>query len=232
MLKYLKEITLNSIISFSLNFMLIILVPYLMYAKQYLLALSALAAVIISLTPAILRRNYNINMPLGISFLVTLVLYLHTIGISFRLYSRLPYYDVTLHIIGSMVVALLGFAIVYTMHFTKKVSLSIPLIGLFTVIFALAVGALWEVGEFAADQFLGTHAQPDNFDTMTDMIYDTVAGIITAIAAMFYVNNTPKTKLSEIIHPFDMLLSIKNKERFDKLSVRGHETYFERNEKG
>jgi len=229
MIKFIREITLNSVLSFTLNFMLVILVPYLIYINQYLFAVSALIAAILSFIPAILKRNYNINMNWKISFLITLALYLHTVGLSFRLYNNVFYYDIIMHILGSIVIALLGFIIVYTMHFTKKVRLSIPLIGLFTIIFAIAVGALWEIGEFAIDQFFGMHAQPSNFDTMTDLIYDTIAGISTAIAAMFYVNNTTETKLSELIHPFDMLLSIKDKERFEGLKKKGNQIYSENN---
>lgn len=227
MIKFIREITLNSVLSFALNFMLIILIPYLIYIKQYLFAVSALIAAILSLIPAILKRNYNINMHWRISFLITLALYLHTVGLSFRLYSKIFYYDIIMHILGSIVIALLGFIIVYTMHFTRKVRLSIPLIGIFTVIFALAVGALWEIGEFAIDQFLGTRAQPSNFDTMTDLIYDALAGIATAVAAMFYVNNTSETKLSELIHPFDMLLNIKDKKRFEILKRNRKNIYLD-----
>ncbi|MBS3108848.1 hypothetical protein J4409_03165 [Candidatus Woesearchaeota archaeon] len=230
MFKSLKDITLNSLLSIILKIALIILFPYLIYKQQYLFALSALIAIILSLIPAMLKRNYNINLPWGIDFLITFALYLHTLGLTFKWYKTIPYYDILTHVLGTVVIALLGFIIVYTLHFTRKVRLSIPLIGLFTVVFAIAVGSLWEIGEFATDKLLGTEAQRGNFDTMKDLIFDTLAGIVTAIAAMFYVRYAPKYKLSEIIHPFDMLLSIKNKKRFSKLVLFGNGVYSKKEE--
>src|SRR3989344_2360704 len=147
--EFFRELTLNSFISILLKFLLIILFPYLIYIRQYLFAVSALVAIILSLIPSILKRNYNINMPWGIDFLITFALYLHTAGLTFRWYKTVFYYDIITHVMGTIVVALIGFIIVYTLHFTRKVRLSIPLIGFFTVIFAVAVGALWEIGEFS-----------------------------------------------------------------------------------
>lgn len=232
MLKALKELTLNSLISIALKLSLIGLFPYLIYIKHYLFAFSALIAILLSLIPALLKRNYNINLPWGIDFLITFVLYIHTFGLTFKLYKTVFYYDIIMHLLGTVVIALLGFIIVYTLHFTKKVRLTILLIGFFTVIFAIGVGALWEIGEFAIDQFLGTQAQIDNFDTMGDLIYDTIAALITAFVGMLYVKYTPEHKLSEIIHPFDMLLSIKDKKRFEKLSSSGHKAYLEKEDVG
>lgn len=223
MVNSIRNITLNSLISIILKFLLIILFPYLIYLKQYLFALSALIAIMLSLIPAILKRNYNINLPWGIDFLITLVLYLHTAGLTFKFYKTVFYYDIITHILGTIVIALLGFIMIYTLYFTKKIHLSIPLIGFFTIIFAIAVGALWEIGEFAIDSALGTNAQISNSDTMSDLIFDSLAGIFTSIVAMYYVKTTPENKLSEMIHPFNMLLNIKNKNKFERLSALDNE---------
>ena len=48
---------------------------------------------------------------------------------------------------------------------------------------ALAVGACWELGEYAADVWLGTATQAGNSDTMLDLIYDFL-GALGALLAM------------------------------------------------
>ncbi len=46
----------------------------------------------------------------------------------------------------------------------------------------MAVGVAWEIGEFGIDQFFGTHEQRDLYDTMTDLIVDTIAGVVVAVS--------------------------------------------------
>ncbi len=47
-----------------------------------------------------------------------------------------------MHFFGSAIVAVLAFITVYTLNF---------MIGFFTFVFAIAIGALWEIGEFFCD---------------------------------------------------------------------------------
>ena len=55
---------------------------------------------------------------------------------------------------------------------------------LFTVITTMALGVVWEIGEFGIDQIFGYHTQPDLYDTMLDLILDTIGAII--VAGFFY----------------------------------------------
>jgi DNA polymerase len=93
------------------------------------------------------------------------------------------------------------------------------MIGLFTLVFALAIGTLWEIGEFASDKFLGTTAQGDGkdplVDTMLDLISDGITGLLVALIGASLVKG-----YHGLVHPFELLIkkiSEKGKEGAKKL---------------
>lgn len=187
-------IRLNALISFIIKLLLFLLLPYLIYRRNYLVAFSALIAILISVSPAIIKRNYNVAIPWSLDLLIALVLYLHTAGLAFDIYDKIVYWDVITHVLGTIIIAVIAFIGAYTLNFSGKVKLSIKMIGFFTFIFALAMGAIWEIGEFAIDQLIGTHSQDSLQDTMWDLIFDALAGGITAILGMIYSKEIHKLK--------------------------------------
>lgn len=197
-----RAITVTTGLSWLMKLLMTGLIPYEIYRGEYLFAIGAIAAVGISLVPSIVERNYRVTLPLELDMLITLSLFLHTfLGEGLDFYQRFSRWDKVLHLYGGSVVAVLGFVTVYTLHYTRKVRLSIPLIGLFTVIFALAVGALWEIGEFSIDNIFARHTQDNLPDTMWDLIYDLVGGTIAAVGGMFYVRYTNPAGRKRLARP-------------------------------
>lgn len=185
------------------------LIPYEVYKGEYLFAVGAIAAVGISLVPSIVERNYRVTLPFELDMLITLSLFLHTfLGEGLDFYQRFAHWDKLLHVYGGSVVAILGFIIVYTLHYTRKVRLSIPLIGLFTVIFALAVGALWEIGEFTVDSAFTRHTQDSLPDTMWDLIDDLIGGTVAAALGMLYVRYTNPSGRKRLARPLGEVFGV------------------------
>ena len=110
-----------------------------------------------------------------------------------------------MHYLGTAIIAFLSYIIIYTLNLTKEVKLSPFMIGLFTIVFALALGAVWEIGEFASDTYFGTHDQGDGrdplIDTMYDLIWDGVAGLFIAIVGAAWLEGYP-----EIVNSFKKLI--------------------------
>lgn len=183
----------NSFLSWLMKLSLLILLPYELLAGNLLMFLGIVIALGISITPIIVFKDYNHHLPRTIDFLVTLSLYLYFVGVSMGFYQSTTgwtkWWSQMTHFLGTAIIALLAFMIVYTLHFVKKIKMSIPLIGLFTFVTALAIGALWEVGEFYFDAIFGTQAIPSIEDTIQDLVFDTLGGSIIAILGMFYVAN-------------------------------------------
>lgn len=204
-----RTITVTTGLSWLMKLLMIGLIPYEIYNGEYLFAIGTITAVIISLIPSIVERNYRVTLPFELDLLITLSLFLHTfLGEGLDFYQRFAQWDKLLHVYGGLVVAVFGFVIVYTLHYTRKVRLSIPLIGLFTVIFALAVGALWEIGEFTIDNAFARHTQDDLPDTMWDLIDDLIGGTLAAILGMLYVRYTNPLGRKRLARPLGEVLGL------------------------
>ncbi|MBI5561271.1 MAG: hypothetical protein HY894_00220 [Deltaproteobacteria bacterium] len=214
-----RTISVAAGISWLLKFLMVALIPYEISIGAYLFTVGTAAAVGISLVPSIVERNYRITLPFELDLLITLSLFLHTfLGEGLEFYTRIKHWDKALHLYGGSVVAILGFIIVYTLHYTRKVRLSIPLIGFFTVIFALAVGALWEIGEFTVDNLFARHTQDDLADTMLDLIDDLIGGMLAAGLGMLYVKYTNPAARKRLTRPLGEVMGIG--ERIDRARQR------------
>jgi hypothetical protein len=179
-----------------MKLLLLGLLPYEVYIGDYLFALATVLAIVLSLVPSIVERNHQIHLPFELDLLITLALFLHTfLGEVMMFYERVWLWDKALHVYGTAVISMLAFMIVYTLHYTRKLRLTIPFIGFFTITFALAVGSLWEMAEFAVDCLFEKSTQKGLSDTMLDLAYDLLAGGIIAVAGMFYVRySKPETR--------------------------------------
>jgi hypothetical protein len=66
--------------------------------------------------------------------------------------------------------------------------------------FAVAIGALWEIFEFAMDQIFGTNMQKSGLlDTMADLIVDCIGGLIGASAGYAYLKWGGQRGLAAVI---------------------------------
>ena len=112
-------------------------------------------------------------------------------------YYHVPYWDTLLHTFSGAALGALGFSIISLLNDSRSslVSLSPAFVALFAFCFAVTLGAIWEIYEFAADYLFGTNmqkyaletgealvGQAALFDTMKDVIVDTIgAGTISLI---------------------------------------------------
>ena len=102
-------------------------------------------------------------------------------GYAFNWYDGFdPYSDRLAHLDSSFTVALLGLPVVLLLHRFSRMHCSIAMTAFFTVIFALAHGAIREVIELTVDRPVGTRLQYGLDDTMFDLIADGPGGLIGA----------------------------------------------------
>ena len=110
-------------------------------------------------------------------------------GVFLHFYDRYTYYDDFLHVTGGICMTVFAFPIILgsELAFSKRKIPSIVIkVDLSTFSFAATLGVIWEIIEFTADLLFrnvpGYHlAQQDNFDTMTDLIYDCGGAVIGII---------------------------------------------------
>lgn len=197
------ELNLGKILINLARSLLVIITIYLIYQADFLFAFVAFVASAISLLPILIEANYKLTIPWFVEFMIIFVLALNILGSFLDWFNSFIFFSSLMHFLGTAVISLLAFIIIYTLNLTKYVKLSIFMIGFFTFIFALAMGALWEIAEFSIDQTLGTNLQKDYgldpiVDTMWDLIWDAVAGLFVAI-----IGSNLMIKYHGLVHPFE-----------------------------
>lgn len=196
MLRNWRTLSITTGLSWLMKLLMVLLLPLSIYRGDYLFTVLIVFSVVLSVVPSLLEKSYRVTLPFELDLLITLSIFANTfMGEWLDFYQKVWLWDKLLHVYGSAVVGLLAFVIVYTLNYTRIVRLSIPLIGFFTVTFAMAVGGLWEIGEFSVDTLFGKHTQNGLADTMWDMINDLIGGIVIAAIGMAYVKySNPDTR--------------------------------------
>ncbi len=190
--------------------LIIVLIGIAVYNKNYVGIFNGFFVLIIMSLPFFLRRKWNITLPWSLNFLILFSLLIHTGGIIENWYRIFhPFYDKFAHLIGSITIALLGFASVLIIDRHTKVELTNKSIIFFVIIFTLAVGALWEIGEFTLDTLVGTNAQYDGLEgTMFDLILDLFGGIIAGGIAYFQLRKGKEKFIDSLLKTMKLKLKV------------------------
>ena len=123
------------------------------------------------------------------------------LGSIFEFYEIIPMYDKILHLLSGVVASTCGFVIF--LHITNGKGMDIcksyaP--ALFSIIFAIAAAAVWEIWEFSTDQLFGFLSQNNSLhDTMWDIICGSIIGIISSIPIFLYSKGKKFRYIKKII---------------------------------
>ncbi|MFQ5585997.1 MAG: hypothetical protein ACE5GF_04155 [Thermodesulfobacteriota bacterium] len=204
-----RTITVTTALSWLMKLILIGSFPYSVYKGDYLYSIAAVIAIAVSLAPSIIQRNYRVTLPFELDFLITLSIFAHIFfGEQMHFYERFWLWDKILHVYGSAVLSLLAFITVYTFHRTGKLKLTLPFIGLFTVVFTLAAGGIWEIAEFTVDKLLDLDTQRGLDNTMWDIINDLIGGMLAAFLGILYVRYSHPDERRRLAKPLGEVLNL------------------------
>jgi len=179
------------IISYFLKFSLFALFFWSIHKREYIWALGCLLSLIVCFLPTLLKRRWKIHLPIELELLIVLALFLHSGGGALDAYHNIPWWDHITHFLSTAVVSLLAFIVMAIIDaYSSEIKFNMPLLIFFIVIFSLAMGVIWEFFEFTSDLLFGTHAQLNNTDTMVDLFFDLLGGIIVAIPGALYLKHT------------------------------------------
>ena len=153
--------------------------------QQYLLAFTTIAIMLLTLLPALLQRNYRLTIPIEFELFFVLFIYASLfLGEIHAYYTTFWWWDSFLHTFSAVLLGAIGFTLVYILNDNPKVQLKMRpgFIALFALCFALSVGVVWEIFEFAMDSFFSLNMQKSGLvDTMWDLIVDFVGASFAAI---------------------------------------------------
>jgi hypothetical protein len=104
----------------------------------------------------------------------------------FRIYERYPSFDIPMHFLGGVTIALTGNSLLQIAQKEKWLVLKSRLVqSILLVSFVALFAILWEFHEFLMDKFLGTQTQPSIADTMKDMFLGLLGACVFSITKIF-----------------------------------------------
>jgi len=159
------------------------------------------------------EKHQNVHIP-GVVEVAMIVFLYASVFLSARLnlYDRVWWWDIVLHTISGVLLAFIGFLLVYKINNRYGMNLSPLLVALFAFSFSVTVNVLFEIYEFAIDIVFGTSMQSWDLpadtvemgrsfqgiglrDTMSDLIVDAVGAAAMAVVCFFLYRDERKKAL-------------------------------------
>ena len=158
---------------------------------RWLPALTALAIVALTIVPFAVGRRLQIAIPPEFEVLAVVFIYASLfLGEVRGYYLRFWWWDALLHTGSGFLLGITGFLLVHVLNEHEEIELHMKprFVALFAFMFAMGMGALWEIFEFGMDQFFGLNMQKTGLvDTMWDLIVDGVGALAISIFGWVYL---------------------------------------------
>lgn len=176
-------------LSWSLKLILLGLFIFSTFYRQFPINIAVLVAVFLSFSPAFVERSYKYHFPIELDAVVTFAILLDSMGRVFNFYGQFDWFDQITHFMGTATISLTAFYIMFSFLYLKKIKLPPWAIALFTFCIAMTIGALWEIGEWQFDRLTGGtyNTYRDEPNSIRDMKWDVIGGIVVAILGNFYI---------------------------------------------
>jgi hypothetical protein len=183
-------LTLTLIIQVIVGAGLIVLVYWRDWENVFL----AVLVMLLTLAPAFLGRRYRIVVPPEFQLTAALFVFLSVfLGSITGLYERFWWWDVFLHTSSGFLLGIVGFVALFLLNRTDRIPQGMRpgFLCFFAVIFAMALGVVWEVFEFAVDTVRPAanmqRRETGVVDTMQDLMVDTLGAAVVAMMGLAYL---------------------------------------------
>jgi hypothetical protein len=183
--------------------LLVVSIAALVTARWSLAFVSTLT-LLITFLPLLFQSWAGIRIPRGftaaIIFFTVATIFLGEVG---DFYERFWWWDIALHTGSAIGFGMIGAVMTLMLVRGNRLTTSAGLTALFAFTFGVAIGALWEIFEFAMDQIFGLNMQKSGLiDTMYDLIVNCVGAAIGALAGYAYFRGHGTNWLSQTIAKF------------------------------
>jgi hypothetical protein len=162
--------------------------------------------IVLSAMPTVFAKHYKLILPT--EFELTAILFIFAslfLGSTYNFYYRFWWWDIVLHGISAVLLGILGLLLIWILNHNEKIDMSLnpKFICIFSFSFAVSIGALWEIYEFASDGIFGSDMQKSGLvDTMWDLIIDTAGALFVSITAYVYYETGHKSRIMNEIQEF------------------------------
>lgn len=194
-------------ITLVMQFILLLGLAGAIWEQQWLNVLTISGIIAVTLLPILLARRFHVRIPTEFQMLAIAFVFASLfLGEVHSYYARFWWWDIVLHTTSGFLLGIIGFLLVYVLNESERIHLQMRpgFVAFFAFLFALGVGALWEIFEFTMDALLGMNMQkamlgdPSGLtDTMFDLIVDAVGALVIAVLGYGYLKTTDEQSFLE-----------------------------------
>lgn len=178
-----------------------------LWSQRWFTAFLSSMIILITLLPLVFERRFRIHIPPDLQLAAICFVFASLfLGEIRDYYTRFWWWDMALHTLSGFLLGIVGFLLVHIMNEIDDIHVHMKpgFVAFFAFMFALGMGALWEILEFAMDSLLGMNMQkpmlgdPSGLtDTMWDLIVDAVGALVISILGWRYLKNPGQKSLLE-----------------------------------
>jgi len=157
-------------------------------------------AFLVTFVPSILEKQFNVKVPARYELLIIFFIYGILLFLEVRgYYADFLVWGILLNMFSAVALGFVGLTVLYSLRRDKKINASSIVIAIFSFCFAVAVGSVWEIFEFALDQTLGFNLQRSGLDTMKDLIVNSIGASLVSLIGYFYIKGGKEGLVSRFI---------------------------------
>ncbi|MDZ7737315.1 MAG: hypothetical protein U5P41_15465 [Gammaproteobacteria bacterium] len=201
-----SETTIHHRITLVLKLILLVGLWLALWGQQWLNALAVAVILGITFLPLVLGRRFRVYIPAEFEALAVIFIFASLfLGEIHAYYVRFWWWDAVLHTISGFLLGILGFLLVYVLNEKEDLEFHIKpgFVALFAFMFAVGIGAMWEIFEFAMDSLFGLNMQKSLRDTMWDLIVDAVGVLVISVLGYGWIKHKESESfLERWIHHF------------------------------
>lgn len=178
-------------VSYGLQLVLMGAAVWALVTENWLALFLSVLGLLLTFLPAFVRRSLRVYLPIEFDLFTVLFVFASLyLGEIRSYYVRFWWWDLVLHTGAGFLMGLFGFILVYVLNREQHLQLTMSpvFVGLFSFAFAMTIGVLWEIFEYAMDTFFGMNMQKSGLpDTMGDLIVNTIGAAVVSVIGYFYV---------------------------------------------
>lgn len=184
----------------------------LVYNGERLAPFLVLILILVVTAPILFRERLPVRIPAEFQIVAVIFVFSALFLGEFRdYYNRIWWWDIALHANSGLLLGIVGFLLVYVLNENERVDFYLQprFLASFAFLFAVSMGAFWEIFEFAMDELFGMNMQkamlddPSGLtDTMWDLVMDTLGAAVISVFGWWYSRHPERSFIESWIQKF------------------------------
>ena len=185
---------------------------------QWMPLFVAATTLVLTMLPDRFALLFGVELPQPVlSVIVIFIFATLFLGEVANFYERFWWWDVLLHFFSALAIAALAFLMIFMLFEGDRFAAPPTALAVLSGAVAMAIGALWEIFEYAMDQFFGMNMQKSGLnDTMTDLMIDLAGAALGALSGYLFLKGRKSGGIGALMAEFVAL----NRRWYRKLKKR------------